>query len=69
MSRSSVEEICTQPVSHKPIPEMVEQLLGKGSDDPSIRELERQNLIKHLQKHKQYGVIYHSSPDEYIPLT
>ena len=69
MYRSSIEAFCTQPVSHKPIPEMVEQLLGKGSSSSSIQELERQNLIKHLQKNKQYGVIYHTSSDEYIPLT
>lgn len=70
---SSIEEFCTMPVSGKKINRLSNEIINHYMDYEDIIQLERENLIKHLEKNNQEGILikkvnYKSSP-KLIPLT
>jgi beta-lactamase regulating signal transducer with metallopeptidase domain len=70
---TSVEEFCVMPESNKKIKGLSDKIFKHYGDYEDILKLERKNLIRHLNKYKQFGVSlqrdYVDPPDNIIPLT
>ncbi len=70
---SSIKEFCTMPVSGEKIEGLAEKILVHYGKREDIKQLERENLIKHLKENNQSGVSlyqeHYKQPAELIPLT
>ncbi|MDF2613611.1 MAG: antirepressor regulating drug resistance protein [Clostridia bacterium] len=55
----SISEFCILPVSRKKISHLADEILKHYSDYNDITHLERENLIEHLGKNNQYGIVLH----------
>lgn len=70
---SSIEEFCTMPVSGKKINGLFNEIINHYMDYEDIVQLERENLIKHLEKNNQKEIllkeVYYNSSPKLIPLT
>lgn len=70
---SSIEAYCTMPVSGQTIEGLAKEILDYYGDYSDIIELERENLIKHLEVNNQFGVSLikkrYKESDEVIPLS
>ncbi|HZX45850.1 MAG TPA: M56 family metallopeptidase [Clostridia bacterium] len=65
----SIRDFCTMPVSGKRIEGLAELILAHYSDCDDIRDLHRENLIKHLKANNQTGVKLRMHSGSETPLT
>jgi hypothetical protein len=65
----SIRDFCTMPVSGKRIEGLAELILIYYSDYDGIRDLHRENLIKHLKANNQTGVKLRMHSGSETPLT
>lgn len=70
---SSIKEFCIMPVSGKKIKGLADKIFNHYGDYEEIIQLERENLIKHLEENNRYGVFlyekHYKEPAKLIPLT
>lgn len=52
----SIREFCTMPVSGKNIDGLADEIISDYSNYDDLNNLQRENLIKHLENHNQKGV-------------
>jgi bla regulator protein BlaR1 len=65
----SIRDFCTMPVSGERIEGLAELILAHYSDCDDIRDLHRENLIKHLKANNQTGVKLRMHSGSETPLT
>ncbi|MBF4692407.1 M56 family metallopeptidase [Fusibacter ferrireducens] len=67
---TSIETFCVTPITHKPIKGLSEKIIKHYSDYSDLRDLQRENLVAHLQRYGLHGIFLITDYDDTrIPLT